>query len=186
MSRKGFNLLQPQEAPATFWDKAYAWVVGTARVIIILVEVIVFAAFVTRFVLDSQTKNLDEKIRVQEARLEVIADKEKYFRGVIGKANAYQEIWETSSGYADIWEEINMYLPTISSEINVQFKNEILLIRGFSALGPVSTLEGSLKNSQTFQRTEVFEVQNEGGEGVDEGTFALRAIVKDHNSRFFK
>lgn len=185
MAQKGFNLLQPQEAPATFWDKAYAWVVGTARVIIIIVEIIVFGAFVARFVLDSQTKNLDEQISVQQARLDAVAEKEEYFRGVLGKSTSYKEIWENSSSYADIWGELNTYLPTISTDISVQVKNDTLLIRGFSALSSVSSLEGSLKGSKTFERTEVFEVQNEGGGAQDQGTFALRAIVKDYNTRTF-
>ena len=185
MGETGFNLLQPQEAPPTFWDKAYAWVVGTARVIIIIVEIIVFGAFVTRFVLDTQSKNLDEKIKIQEVRLDALADKEEYFRKVQEKGTQYEEIWKVSSNYTPILKEINSYLPSITSEISMQIRNETLLIRGFGDFNAVSSMELSLKNSNTFDRTEVFEIQNQGGAASSSGRFAVRAILSNFNSREF-
>ena len=183
MGETGFNLLQPQEAPATFWDKAYAWVVGTARVIIIIVEVIVFAAFVARFVLDTQTKNLEEKIAVQEVKIDALAEKEKYFLEVQQKALVHKDLWTSGSNYSPILKEVDAYIPSSSTDIDLQLKDGILLIRGFSDFNTVSRMEASLKNSETFTQTEVLEIQDQGGSDESSGTFGLKAVLSSFNSR---
>jgi len=185
MGETGFNLLQPQEAPPTFWDKAYAWVVGTARVIIIVVEVIVFGAFVARFILDTQTKNLEEQIALQTVKLDALAEKEKYFREVQQKTVAQEDLWKTASNYAPILKEVDAYIPANSTDIDLQLKDDVMLIRGFTNFTTVSRMEASIKNSSTFTQTEVVEIQNEGGGTEDSGNFGLRAILTKFNGREF-
>lgn len=184
MAKKGFNLLQPQEAPPTFWDKIYAWVLGTARVIIIAVELVVLGVFVGRFIVDGNTKNLDEQISVEQRRLDALATKEESFRKIQNKLAVYEEMWVGASSYTSVLREIDTYLPSSSADITLQVSGRDLVIRGFADLTAISSLEKSMKSSDSFERVEVFEVQEQGGGQVG-GVFAVRGVIDDTNLRIF-
>jgi hypothetical protein len=183
MGQKGFNLLQPQEAPPTFWDKAYSWVVGTARVIIIIIEIVVFGAFAFRFILDSQTKALDDQIKVQQFKLDALKDKEADFRKLQVKGVEYQKQWDKSSKYYATLTEVDSYLPQVTNDLIIQISQDVLTIRGFANLSSVASLETALKNSPSFESTEVFEVHEQGSTTEQRGIFAVRTHIKDSSTR---
>jgi len=62
MSEQGFNLLKPQKTPPTLWEKIYAWVLGTARIIVIIVEIIVVFSFGARIAVDTIASRLDKEV----------------------------------------------------------------------------------------------------------------------------
>lgn len=64
------------------WDKIYAWVFNIGRYLIILVEVVVLIAFVTRFSLDRKKNDLEEKIKVKVHMLKAQTKVEAELRSV--------------------------------------------------------------------------------------------------------
>ena len=61
--RISLNLLHPKEAPSKLPEKFLKWLITYGRFIVIFVEVIVVAAFLTRFKLDADLDALKIKIR---------------------------------------------------------------------------------------------------------------------------
>lgn len=61
--RIDLNLLHPKEIQARLPEKFLKWLITYGRFIVILVEVVVVAAFLTRFKFDADLDNLKTKIR---------------------------------------------------------------------------------------------------------------------------
>jgi hypothetical protein len=64
------NLLPPSEFELSFWGRFLKWAVTTGRYIIILTELVVIIAFLSRFKLDEELRNVNEKIQTQVNYLE--------------------------------------------------------------------------------------------------------------------
>ena len=59
------NLLPPSEFEQSFWGRFLKWAVTAGRYIIILTELVVILAFLSRFKLDEDLRNVNERIETQ-------------------------------------------------------------------------------------------------------------------------
>ena len=59
------NLLPPSDFEQSFWGRFLRWAVTTGRYIIILTELVVILAFLSRFKLDEDLRKLNEQINGQ-------------------------------------------------------------------------------------------------------------------------
>ncbi len=57
------NLLRPVLEPEDIWEKSYDWVMSAGRYVLVLVEIVVLAAFFTRFAMDRRRNDLDQSIK---------------------------------------------------------------------------------------------------------------------------
>lgn len=64
------NLLPQSQLELSFWGKFLKWAVTTGRYIIILTELVVILAFLSRFKLDEDLRTLNEQINTQVGFLE--------------------------------------------------------------------------------------------------------------------
>src|SRR3990172_11267317 len=89
---KPVNLLPPSEFESSFWGKFLKWAVSGGRYIIIVTELIVILAFLSRFKLDKEISELNEEIQGKVSVLEAELPIEKEFRGQQRKLSAADEI----------------------------------------------------------------------------------------------
>jgi len=78
-AKKQISLLPQSSRPDSLVAKMVDWLTTVGRVVIIVTELIVVAAFFSRFWLDRQNSDLSEKIRQQQAILTSTAEFEKEF-----------------------------------------------------------------------------------------------------------
>jgi hypothetical protein len=76
------NLLPPSDFEVSFWGRFLKWAVTTGRYIIILTELVVIIAFLARFKLDEDLRNLSEQINGQVSFLELQQGQELEFLAV--------------------------------------------------------------------------------------------------------
>jgi hypothetical protein len=88
------NLLPPSEFEASFWGKFLQWAVSTGRYIIILTELVVILAFLSRFKLDNDIANLNEQIEGKKSVLIAHQPVENEFRNVQDRLNAAGKIMD--------------------------------------------------------------------------------------------
>jgi len=74
-TKKEISLLPETENPNSFGAKFFKWLTTVGRWVIILTELIVISAFISRFWLDRKNSDLSETVRQQEA----ILSSTKYF-----------------------------------------------------------------------------------------------------------
>jgi len=179
MQKKSINLLHQRGAPPTFWEKAYDWVSNTARIIVIVVEVVILGAFGARFWLDRQLKDLKGEIEIKGETLKSLADQEDEIRQLQDEIFSYDQIWINSSNYYNILIEVNGYLNSDIDKLSYSFSREegfaFFSISGIMSRQDIDTLENDLKDSDTFSDVALANIQKKGSE--DEYEFNLNATI---------
>jgi len=183
MGKRGLNLLKSQVEPPTVWSKLYDWIVSTARIIVMIVELVVVVAFVVRLVVDVQSKRYDEEISDQEAIVGQFKDAETRYRKVQDKTKAFEQSWILSAVYTEIFTEINRYVPQNAQELNVQVDKDQIVISGLAPNSAVGQLETSLKNSEKLQGTEVKQIQSTSNNPNELAQFVITTKIKNIKAR---
>lgn len=74
------NLLPQKEFEKSIWGRTLRWMLSSFRVIVIATEMIVMAAFLSRFWLDAKNSDLNEVIAQKKATISSFSETEKAFR----------------------------------------------------------------------------------------------------------
>lgn len=77
---KLINLLPQEEFESSITGRVLKWAMGTFRIIVIITEMVVMAAFLSRFWLDAQNSDLSNSIKTLSAAITAQSDFEKQFR----------------------------------------------------------------------------------------------------------
>lgn len=104
------NLLPGKGFEATTGGRILAWILSTFRIIVIVTEVIVMVAFLSRFWLDAQNTDLAEEIEEKQAVLSASLNFEKQFKD----AQKRLEIFSTLTSKGELF---NQTLTTITSHL---------------------------------------------------------------------
>lgn len=89
---KPLNLLPKSELERTVWGRGLKWALSGGRYIVILTEMVVIIAFLSRFKLDQDMSDLGERINGKKSVLEVQSTTEAKFRRVQDKINLAKEV----------------------------------------------------------------------------------------------
>jgi Tfp pilus assembly protein PilN len=126
---KSINLLPQEEFDASILGRMLKWAMGSFRIIVILTEMVVMAAFLSRFWLDAKNSDLDNSIKIASAQISTQSNFEKEFRGIQQKLSIYKQITAdaTESGKLDF---ISSKIPgdLVLSSIGIQ--NNVIQIKG--------------------------------------------------------
>ncbi len=176
-----FNLLKPVEAPKTVWDKIYDWILGRARIVILITELFIAVAFVGKVIEDTNAKNMDKQIENLKLELSIYSnDKEPAFREIHRKEGQYNLLWTSSSGYVNVLKEIYSFIPNAGADITVKFDSGKVSILGFDDLTFLQQIEQSLKTSSTFSAVAVNTLSITQQESdKSQGKFVLVATIND-------
>ena len=96
---KRINLLPQEEFEASVLGRILRWAMGTFRIIVIITEMIVMGAFLSRFWLDAQNSDLNDQIKISSAQISSQASFEKKFRDVQTKLKIYKDISQISQSH---------------------------------------------------------------------------------------
>ena len=89
---KAINLLPQEEFEVSTVGRVLKWAMGTFRIIVIVTEMIVMGAFLSRFWLDSQNSDLSDSINVKAAQITAQAAIEKQFRSIQSKLSIFSQL----------------------------------------------------------------------------------------------
>jgi len=87
MTKKDISLLPKSPLEGTILGKLFDWLLSVGRYIVIVVDLIVMGAFVSRFWLDKKRIDLADSIRQQQSILESTQEFEAEFRGFQTRLN---------------------------------------------------------------------------------------------------
>lgn len=151
--------------------------IGTARIIVIFVELIVIGAFVIRVIIDVQAKELDKTIETTEATLGILQASENKFRTIQQKAQAFEDIYTGSPTYVEVITEVNKYLPKNAIEINVQIDTNKIAISGLASDSTLGESEAGYKSSSYFDKVELKKFET-GTNTATSGNFIFNMEIK--------
>lgn len=185
--RRVFNLLKPYIAPPSGWDRVYEWLVGRARLVMVVVEILVVITFVSKVVVDTQAKALEDSIKVQDFQLRRFATSaEPALKSLQQRASGYVELWNNSSSYSGVLREINTYIPNPGASLAISVFNQEISITGADSFETLAQIEAAMKKSATFSNVRVTQLTTDStvnpaaGGG---GSYVLIATVAKVNNR---
>lgn len=86
------NLLPQEEFDASTLGRILKWAMSTFRIIVIITEMVVMAAFLSRFWLDAQNSDLNDSIKIKAAQISAQSDFEKQFRSLQNKLSIFKAL----------------------------------------------------------------------------------------------
>jgi len=183
VSKIGFNLLKAQMEPVTVWTKLYDWIVGTARIVVIVVEIIVVVAFGIRLIIDIQGKMLDEQIENKENTLSYYVEAERRYKVIQDKTSAFKMSWVNSTLHNETFFALNEILPETPSDISMSISEEAISVSGEATVAEIGDLETDFKESDVFKDTELANIISEGDSPQAIAEFVIRSTVNDLQKR---
>lgn len=152
---KRINLLPREEFEASIVGRVLRWTMGTFRIIVIITEMVVMGAFLSRFWLDAQNSDLTDQIKILNAQISAQADFEKEFRGVQTKLKIYKDISQTVQSY----NKLNLIASKIPIDItltNITVNSASSSIKGSSVneIG-IAQLLSNLKTESAFKQVDL-------------------------------
>lgn len=149
------NLLPQEEFEASIMGRILRWAMGTFRFIVIVTEIVVMAAFLSRFWLDAQNSDLTDSIKVASAQITAQSDFEKEFKGIQAKLKIYKGINQS----AQSTKKIGTLASKIPGDIilnSIILDSQSLSIRGTAASdASIAQLISNLKAEPTFKQVDL-------------------------------
>lgn len=159
--QKRVNLLIQEDFEHTTLGRILNWSLSAGRVIVIITELIVILAFLSRFWLDRQLTDLNEQNNFKKNQIEAQASFEQDFRKAQKTLAAYKKLTETQILVADKIKKISAALPADVSLDKVSFVgvDNDLQISGLSlSEAGLAGFIKALEDSGQFGETKLAEV----------------------------
>ncbi len=99
-AKKEVSLLPESENPNSFSARLTKWLTNVGRVVIIVTELLVVTAFISRFWLDRRNADLSEVIRQQQAILATTKDFEKEYSFLQQKLKIIKDFYANQPDYS--------------------------------------------------------------------------------------
>ncbi|OGM05609.1 hypothetical protein A2125_01535 [Candidatus Woesebacteria bacterium GWB1_43_5] len=171
------NLLPQEEFASSTLGRVLAWVLSTFRVIVIITEVVVMAAFASRFYLDARMTDLNDAVKQKTAVLGSFSDFEKRFRNSQEKIKIASELFSVQQKTTASLNDIASLAPgEIILSSYVALGNEVNIKAASSTEIAISQLTANLKASGKFDKIELTQLSSD--EAGDEITFSLNIGLK--------
>ena len=127
---KEINLLPQKGFESTTAGRVLAWILSTFRVIVIVTEIIVMIAFMSRFWLDAQNTDLNEKISQKVAVLSASQDFESHFKDTQQRLDALSDISSGELVNTNLLKIITKNLPPDVILNNISYANKKVALLG--------------------------------------------------------
>lgn len=173
------NLLPSKSFSETVTGRVLSWVISTFRTIVIVTELLVMVAFLSRFWLDAKINDQEEEIANKKAAISSTIQFEQEFRALQSKLEVYKKITSLSPPISDWLEIITSSLPVdvYLTSINYSTKNG-LVIEGLSSneIG-IQQLVTNIQSKEYFKGVSLTEIKaNERDVSILNFTIAIKDL----------
>jgi len=91
--KNNINLLPSEQFQSTIAGRILGWALSTFRIMVIVTEIIVMGAFLSRFWLDAKNSDLTEEVSILKSQVEAYAPVETEFRDIQKRISLLREIY---------------------------------------------------------------------------------------------
>lgn len=157
--KEEINLLPQKGFESTTTGRILAWVLSSFRIIVIVTEIIVMIAFLSRFWLDAQNTDLSEDLKRKQAVLAASLSFEKEFKDNQKRLKVYSDLTSDKLLKVEITSTISKLLPPDIFLTSVSFKEGEIDIKGISpSERSIQQLIVNLYSEEIFIDTQLTEV----------------------------
>ena len=105
------NLLHQEQFAASTSGRILAWALSTFRIIVIITELVVILAFLSRFFLDAENADLSEEIEQKQGIIVSSAEFEKTFRQTQKKLEIFSQLTAQDRQASGVLSKIALSIP---------------------------------------------------------------------------
>ncbi|MFC1649408.1 PilN domain-containing protein [Patescibacteria group bacterium] len=128
-TKHSINLLPREGFDSTVQGRIMAWALSSFRIIVIVTEIVVMIAFISRFFLDAQNADLTEEIQKKTSLISANQSFEKEFKTTQEKLSLYKDATSVRSVPTEVIDAVVKSLPSdISLDGIVITKNDISVV----------------------------------------------------------
>lgn len=166
------NLLPREEFLASTAGRILTWVLTTFRIIVIVTEMLVMIAFLSRFWLDARNTDLSENIQQKQAVLASSLDFEKEFKDVQARLQIFSDFTSGKDQLSKSLNSITSLLPPDVILENISFSNQGIEISGLSVSEvSIQQFTVNLKSDNNFKKVALGNIK------TDEKVQALKFTI---------
>ena len=172
------NLLPQKEFAASTLGRILTWILSTFRIIVIVTEIIVMIAFLSRFWLDAQNTDLNEEIKRKQAAIAALLPFENNFKDIQKRLGVYSDLVINKPLMSDFLISFTSYLPPDIILTSVTFNTDGFEIVGVSP--SEITVQQLLANLQSYNKLEavtLIEIRS-NEKDLSSLSFKLKAAIK--------
>lgn len=130
--KKAINLLPREEFAASTKGRILAWLLSTFKTIVIVTEMIVMGAFLSRFWLDARSSDLNDEIRQKQAIIAASKEFEDEFKQTQTKLKIVSELSKKEKSSQEILSQVSSRLPQNIYLSSFSYSEKEVKIRGIS------------------------------------------------------
>jgi hypothetical protein len=132
---KQINLIPQDEFEGSTTGRVLKWALSTFRVTVIITELIVMSAFLSRFWFDSRNSDLNDELNIKKSQVLAYSDIEKEFRKNQAKLSIVKSLY-SENNLSNVVETISKNIPAdvFLSSISVVNKDLNLKAYAFSEI----------------------------------------------------
>lgn len=133
VKNKPINLIPQDEFEISIVGRILKWALSSFRVMVIVTELVVMSAFLSRFWLDARNSDLNEELEIGQAQVLAYEDVEKEFRSIQKKLSIIKLLYNYPKS-TKIFEDVASTLPPDIVLNSITINQESLLIKATSFL----------------------------------------------------
>ena len=157
-SKQSIDLIKNKSNPL---DDVLKWALSFGRLLVIIVEIVAFSAFIYRFTLDRQYVDLNDKIKSEQAIIEASKSQEMKFRNLQQRLATINQI-DTNGN--KIYQIINDVIAFTPAEITFNSmsvdENEIKIDANIQSISSLTSFMNSLKEYPSVLTANITSIQN--------------------------
>lgn len=178
--RKNINLLPQEEFASSALGRTLAWALSTFRIIVIITEVVVMGAFLSRFWLDARVSDLNDEITQKRAVIETTSKFEEDFKSAQKRLGIFSALASEEAAASSTLEAITSYIPANVTLVTYSFLQDKATVKGVTPseraiaqfianldsdqnFGEITITQLGASEDQTSQLLFTLEIQLEGG-----------------------
>lgn len=129
---KPINLLPKEEFDASITGRVLKWAMGTFRIIVIVTEMIVMGAFLSRFWLDARNSDLNDLLTIKSAQISSQSEFETEFRNLQDSLKIFKGI-TSATAPSNILDKVVTRLPSGISLQSFSFQEKEAQVKGIAS-----------------------------------------------------
>lgn len=137
------------------------WALGVGRTLIIVVELIALSAFLYRFILDSQLRNIHDKIKQEQVIISQQKKNEATYTNLQERLSLASSLSDQAKNSNKIFEDILNFAPIGLTFSNVTLTdNSLKISSSVNSVYPLSDFVNSLKNYPKVESVSIDKIEN--------------------------
>ena len=156
------NLLPGQKLDDSTGGKVIKWLLSTFRVIVVLVQIVVIAAFAVRVFIDARLSALNKEIEEKYALVQSYQDIEETFKVKKLKLESYQSLQSEDNSYIALLDAVAREIPNNVQLISIEKNGSLLSIKARTAQeSAMYAFAIRLNEIESVQNAQVIEIRQD-------------------------